>query len=165
MRIHQYEKLWLAASFVLILGFIATVTYGAVGLGITMVDDREETIDPTALDDHPKFGDPGVYELEDGQVEAYVIARQFIFVPDPIVIPAEREVTFYITSPDVIHGLGVVGTNVNTMVIPGEVAVLTVQFDEPGEYGIVCNEYCGAGHHGMEGILQVVPADEWEGDE
>lgn len=164
MRIHQYEKLWLAASFVLILAFITTITYGAVGLGITMIDDREDAIDPTALSEHPKFGDPGVYETEDGDIEAYVIARQFIFQPDPIVIPAGQEVTFYITSPDVIHGFAVAGTNVNTMVIPGEVAVLTVQFDEPGEYGVLCNEYCGGGHHAMEGMLHVVPPDEWEGD-
>ena len=39
MKIHTYERLWLAGSMVLIVGFILTITYGTVGLGITMIDD------------------------------------------------------------------------------------------------------------------------------
>jgi cytochrome c oxidase subunit 2 len=70
-------------------------------------------------------------------------------------------VTFYITSADVVHGFNLVGTNVNSMAIPGQVAELTVQFDEPKEYGIVCHEYCGAAHHDMAGVLRVVPESEF----
>lgn len=164
MKIHQYEKLWLVGSFVLIVLFIATITYGATALGITMVGEGE-TVDPNALDDHPDFGDPGVEQVGENEYEAYIIAHTFFFEPDPIVVPAGSTVTFHITSSDVIHGFDLVGTNVNTMVIPGEVATIQVEFDEPGEYGVVCNEYCGGGHHYMEAILEVVPEDEWDGDE
>ena len=48
------------------------------------------------------------------------------------------------------------------MVIPGEVSAMTVEFEDPGEYGVVCNEYCGAGHHDMEGQLIVHPEDEFD---
>ncbi|OTF09361.1 cytochrome C oxidase subunit II, partial [Halorubrum sp. SD612] len=48
------------------------------------------------------------------------------------------------------------------MVVPGEVSEITVETDEPTEYGIVCNEYCGAGHHVMEGKLHVVSQSEFE---
>ena len=161
MHIHQYEKLWLGMSLVLIVGFIATITYGAVGVGVTMVDDSGGTVDPNALDEHPEFSDPGVEKVGENEYEAYVVARQFIFQPDPIVVPANSTVTFYVTSADVIHGFAVVGTNANTMVIPGEVAEITVEVNEPGEYGIVCHEYCGDGHHTMEGILRVVPEGEY----
>jgi cytochrome c oxidase subunit 2 len=57
-----------------------------------------------------------------------------------------------------------VGTNVNTMVVPGQVAEITVEFDEPAEHGILCNEYCGQGHHDMEGKINVVPEDEYGGE-
>jgi len=160
VHVHRYEKLWLAASVLLIVGFIATVTYGALGLGITMVDDGD-AIDPNALGDDDHFSEPRVEQTGDGEYDAYVIAQQFVFRPDPIVVPAGSEVTFHVTSMDVIHGFEVVGTNVNTMVIPGEVATFTVEFEEPAEYGIVCNEYCGAGHHAMEGQLQVVAPSEY----
>jgi cytochrome c oxidase subunit 2 len=76
-------------------------------------------------------------------------------MPDPIELPAGSEVTFYITSRDVVHGFEVAGTNINAMVIPGEVSKITAEFDEPGEHGIVCHEYCGSGHHDMAGKLIV----------
>jgi cytochrome c oxidase subunit 2 len=163
MNIHTYEKAWLAVSLALIVGFIGTVTYGAVGAGVSMVDDSGGTIDANAVSDDERFADPRVERVGDGEYAAYVVAQQFIFRPNPIRVPADSSVTFYITSPDVIHGFEVVGTNVNTMVIPGQVATITVEFDEPAEYGLLCNEYCGSGHHDMAGKLVVVPEDEYEG--
>ena len=163
MEIHHYEKLWLIASMLLIVGFIATITYGAVGLGIAMVDDSGDVIDPDSVDQEEPFDEPRVEQVGENEYDAYVVARSFVFQPDPIEVPEGSTVNFYVTSPDVIHGFQLAGTNVNTMVIPGEVAEITVEFDEPGEYGIVCNEYCGAGHHDMEGELIVVPEEEYEG--
>jgi len=77
-------------------------------------------------------------------------------------VPANSTVTFYVTSADVIHGFEVVGTNANAMVVPGEVSELTVKVEEPQEYGLICNEYCGAGHHVMEGKVNVVSQAEYE---
>ncbi len=168
MNIHTYEKAWLGVALALIVFFIATIVYGTVGAGIAMVDDSGEAIDPNELSDHPDFGDPGVERVGENEYEVYVVAQAFFFNPGtervtgPIEVPANSEVTFYITSADVIHGFSVAGTNVNTMVIPGEVAELTVEFDEPDSYGIVCNEYCGANHHNMEGMIEVVPEDQFE---
>jgi cytochrome c oxidase subunit 2 len=164
MEIHRYEKLWTVASLLLIVGFIATVTYGAVGAGVTMVDDSGGTIDPGSLDE-TEFSDPGVERVGEDEYEVRVVARQFLFEPgtsEPIRVPADSEVTFYVTSADVTHGFEVVGTNVNVMVLPGRVAEVTVRFDEPAEYGIVCHEYCGAAHHTMAGQLVVVPEDEYD---
>ena len=79
----------------------------------------------------------------------------FSFAPDPIEVPANVRVTFRLTSPDVIHGFQVVGTNANAMAIPGYVTQFTVTFARPGEYTIVCNEYCGLMHHAMVGKLVV----------
>ncbi|RJX49904.1 cytochrome c oxidase subunit II [Halonotius pteroides] len=167
MNIHSYEKIWLVVAILLIVGFISTVTYGATAVGIDMVDDEGGTVNASALDEDPRFSEPRVEQVGDNEYEAYVIAQQYIFNPDPIRVPANSTVTFFITSPDVIHGFEIVGTNANTMVIPGQVAKITVNFNDPGEYGIVCHEYCGSGHHTMEGSVVVQPEDEFEpgGDE
>ena len=162
MNIHNYEKLWLVLAMVMIIGFISTVVYGSTAVGIQMINDEGGTIDSTALEEDDRFAEPRVEKVGDNEYEAYVIARQFIFEPDPIEVPANSTLTFYVTSPDVIHGFEVVGTNANAMVIPGEVTELTVELNEPGEYGILCNEYCGGGHHTREGKLIVVPEDEFE---
>ncbi len=162
MHVHAYEKIWLALAIVLILLLIGSVTYGAVGPGVAMVADSQDPIDPQALDEDDRFADPGVERVGENEYAAYVVAYQFNFDPDPIVVPENSRVTFYVTSPDVIHGFQVVGTNANTMVVPGEVAEITVEVTEPREYGIVCNEYCGAAHHAMEGKLEVVSEEEYE---
>lgn len=162
MNIHTYEKLWLAASMVLIVGFIVTITYGSIGLGIAMIDDSEDTIDANNVGDHPGFADPGVEQVGENEYEVHVIAVQFAYFPGQIEVPANSTVTFYVTSEDVIHSYSIVGTNANMMVIPGEISTMTIETQEPGEYGILCNEYCGAGHHDMEGLLIVQPEDEFE---
>lgn len=175
MHIHKYEKLWLGLALLLIVGFIATITYGAVGAGVKMVDDSGETLNASNLSEHPEFGDPGVREVEENEeYDVYVVAQQFSYSPGTernrgseeldgeIVVPANSTVNFYVTSRDVIHGFSIVGTNANTMVIPGEVAEVTVEVGAPQDYGIVCHEYCGQGHHDMAGKLRVVPQDEYD---
>jgi hypothetical protein len=42
-----------------------------------------------------------------------------MFVPQCIAVPQRRRVTLRFAAPDVIHGILVTGTNVNTMVVPG----------------------------------------------
>jgi cytochrome c oxidase subunit 2 len=162
VHIHAYEKLWLALSIVLILALIGTVTYGAVGPGVAMVADTQPTVDPTALDEDERFSEPRVEQVGENEYEAYIVAYQFGFEPTPIVLPANSTVTLQVTSRDVIHGFEVVGTGANTMVVPGEVSSITVETQEPTEYGLLCNEYCGAGHHAMEGKINVVSQSEFE---
>lgn len=163
MEVHRFEKIWFVASLVLIAAFVATIAYGAVGAGVAMVDDSGGTVDPADVGTGADAAfQPGVQPGEDTYT-VNVIAQQFQFVPgtsDPIRVPAGEPVTFRVTSSDVTHGFDVVETNVNVMVIPGQISEVTATFDEPGRYGIVCHEYCGAGHHTMEGSIEVVPADQ-----
>lgn len=165
MEVHHFEKLWTALAILLIVAFIGTVTYGAVGAGVTMVSDSGGQVDAANLDQHPQFGDPGVRQVGPDHYAVYIVSEQFQFRPgtnNPIRVPADTKITFYITTSDVTHGFNLVGTNVNVMVIPGQVSQISVTFDEPGSYGIVCHEYCGAGHHTMEGSLVVVPESQYE---
>ena len=177
MEIHRYEKFWFGLSLLLIVGFIGTITYGAVGAGVKMVSDDGGTVEPSfsAISENEKFaqqeGNRAIpVQGEEDQYEVAVIAQRFAFLPgtgDPIEVPENSEVTFYVTSPDVIHGFSIVGTNANTMVIPGQMAEITVEFGEvdgeqPKEYGLVCHEFCGAGHENMAGQVHVLPEEQWE---
>lgn len=165
MEIHRFEKAWAVISVVLIVGFIGTVTYGTLGAGVEMVDDSGGTVDAGNLE-NTAFADPGVRQVGEDEYEVYVVAQQFLFRPgtsSPIRVPAGSTVTFYVTSADVVHGFQLVGTNVNTMVVPGQVAEITVEFDDPRTYGLVCHEYCGSAHHNMAGQVVVVPQDEYQG--
>jgi cytochrome c oxidase subunit 2 len=90
-----------------------------------------------------------------------VIATQFMFVPRCIAVPANRRVTLRFASPDVLHGLLITGTNVNTMVVPGFVAQVHTEFTQSGDLLMPCHEYCGLGHSEMWATVQVVPRDQF----
>lgn len=166
MHIHKFERFWINLSYVLIAFFIGTVVYGFVGMDLKVIGNYK-TINPQDFEG-TAFDMPGVREVTKNgltEYEVYVQALQFAFVPgtaEPITVPANTRITFYITSPDVLHGFDVAGTNLNTMSIPGQVAKFTTIFPEVREYGIVCNEYCGPAHHIMEGKIKVVPKSEFD---
>jgi cytochrome c oxidase subunit 2 len=92
-----------------------------------------------------------------GQVTARIVATQFAFVPRCVVLPADTPVTIRLSSPDVIHGILVSGTNVNTMVVPGYVSQVHTVFRKTGDLLMPCHEYCGLGHSEMLATVRVVP--------
>ncbi|HYO46952.1 MAG TPA: cytochrome c oxidase subunit II [Gemmatimonadota bacterium] len=154
MKVDLYERIWMAAAAVMIVAFVATIAYGAVGRSFHP-PSHVETIDPKAVWQSPTFQPLGVVERPDGSIEVRVIAHMFAFQKPEIRVPAGKPVTFRLTSVDVLHGFLIVGTNANVMVVPGYVSQFTTVFDEPGEYLIVCNEYCGLSHHIMHAKLIV----------
>ena len=96
----------------------------------------------------------------DARVIVRVVAQQYSFEPQCIVVPAEMPVTFRATATDVVHGFIVGTTNANTMLIPGYVATFTTTFRKPGEHLMPCHEYCGTGHEAMWAkVVVLAPAE------
>jgi plastocyanin len=94
-------------------------------------------------------------ELAPGKYEAYIRVQIWSFTPGEIRIPAGSTVTFYATSQDVQHGVKIANTNINMMILPGQVSKITTSFDKPGTYNFICHEYCGSQHHTMYGRIIV----------
>jgi len=156
MNVPFYEKLWMWASGVLIVAFLATIVAGVAGSALAP-PSHVETIDPAKVWSDPRFTQRGT-SVTDRGATVVAVSMMFAFVPAEIRVPAGRPVTFRLTSADVIHGFQIVGTNGNTMIVPGYVSQFTTVFREPGEYLIVCNEYCGLSHHAMSVKLIVEEA-------
>ena len=158
MHVHRYERFWMWGAAAIIVLFISTMGIGLVGQGLRP-PSHVETIDPRTVWTDARFAERGVAANADGSVTVTAIALLFAYQPAEIRVPAGRRVTFRLTSADVVHGFQIVGTNANTMVVPGYVSQFTTVFSQPGEYLIVCNEYCGLGHHAMMGklIVEVAP--------
>ncbi len=154
MNVDFYEKVWMWVAGVIIAVFLAMIAVSAAAYGIRP-PSRIEMIDPAAVMADPRFAQQGVTRLPDGRVQATMVVGMFFWLPAEIHVPAGTPVTFRVTSIDVTHGFEIAKTNVNTMVVPGYVSQLTYTFDTPGEYLIVCNEYCGTGHHTMGGKVIV----------
>lgn len=156
LRVDLYERIWMWAAGALIALFLVAIGATAASQAIAP-PSHLETLDPTTLATHPEFGQPGVAERPDGRIVASVVASMFFFNPDPIEVPAGKPVTFRVTSADVLHGFQIVGTNGNTMAVPGYVSQFTVTFRKAGEYVVACNEFCGLMHHAMVGKVIVKP--------
>ncbi len=125
-----------------------------------------ETINPATLSVGGEFVEKnlGTQVNPDGSVTVRVIATQFQFVPRCIAVPGGRPVTFRVTSPDVIHGFIISGTNANTMVVPGYVAQVRTVFNSPGDHIMPCHEYCGLGHSEMWALVKVFDSAHWKPD-
>ena len=125
----------------------------------SMPPSRVETIDSRTLHVSGEFveGNLGTSVAPDGRVIARLVAQQYSFEPQCIVVPAEMPVTFRGTSTDVVHGFIVGTTNANVMLIPGYVATFTTTFHRAGEHLMPCHEYCGTGHEAMWARVQVIP--------
>jgi cytochrome c oxidase subunit 2 len=103
----------------------------------------------------------GAAEGPAGSVTVRMVAQQFVFVPQCIVVPAGVPITFRITSADAVHKLSFLGTNYGLNAVPGVVTEATFTFAKAGEFKIPCHEFCGAGHYAMRGHLEVVPRDQF----
>jgi cytochrome c oxidase subunit II len=151
---HKSERTWLIFGIATLVVFLAIMAVAAVHDDITP-PSHAQIIDPTKVAQTAPFDHPGLHRTSPAHYDDYVIAHIFSFDPTTIKVPVGSTVTFYATSPDVVHGFFIPDTAVNMMVIPGWVSEDTHTFRKAGTYLLLCNEYCGAGHHYMYGTIEV----------
>ncbi|MBX3125229.1 MAG: hypothetical protein KF718_00850 [Polyangiaceae bacterium] len=86
--------------------------------------------------------------------DAYLQAQMWRFYP---VLQFKKGQTYrlHISSLDIQHGFAVLPINMNFQVLPGYDHVLTITPTMAGEFPILCNEFCGIGHHQMTGRIIV----------
>jgi cytochrome c oxidase subunit 2 len=162
MGIDPYERNWIVVGVGILVLFMAGITIAGFALGYQL-PGPEGRVDPQTVLSEGPFAEPGVRQISDDRFEAYVVARQFLYDPNVIEIPAGATIDIFVTSPDVQHGFKVTDTNINMQIVPGQISKLSFTFDEVGEYPIICHEYCGLGHAAMFGTVRVVPPTDFEG--
>lgn len=148
------------------LGVVSVIMLAIIFAGVAMhinPPSNVERLSPQGLHLSAEFTEAnlGSRVERNGQITARIVATQFAFVPRCVVLPADTPVTLRFSSPDVIHGILVSGTNVNTMVVPGYVAQVHTTFRKTGDLLMPCHEYCGLGHSEMLATVRVVPKAEF----
>jgi cytochrome c oxidase subunit 2 len=88
--------------------------------------------------------------------EIPVVVKRFTFEPSRIEVAEGERIRLVVTSADGVHGLEIKKFKVNKKVPRGGDEI-TIDFvaSAPGEYPILCSEYCGNGHEEMKGTLVV----------
>ena len=155
MDIPRYERIWLGIGIGTLILFLLITGFMGFYMGLHPTDGMEKTIEPEKVTESPPFDSPGLRQI--GSNEYVLTSVSYVFGYDPmeVTVPAGAKVHFQMTSKDVVHGFYIPGTTVNMMVEPGHVTEQTFTFKEPGEYLVLCHEYCGSGHHLMQGRIHV----------
>ncbi len=87
--------------------------------------------------------------------EVYMLARLWEFWP---ILELEKGQTYrlHLSSLDWQHGFSLQPVGINLQLHPGIEHVLTLTPTSSGTFSVVCNEFCGVGHHTMLGRIHVV---------
>jgi cytochrome c oxidase subunit 2 len=156
------ERRWATIAVVI----VVAMTLLAAGAGLhlaTMPQARVETTDPSRLHLSGEFVESNLGSMlePNGAVTVRAIGQQYSFTPACILVPADTPITLRATSADVVHGILIQGTNINTMLVPGYVTDQFMRFARTGDYLMPCQEFCSFGHEGMWGKVKVIDKAEF----
>ena len=175
LQIEKWERWFLYATTVMLVVFLVAIFASIGEAGIHLPTD-EDQVDPNLLSFDAWEGNPAPFNDlgsrpytgpdEDIEWEVVLLAKAWAFSdgedvdPDLLVpritVPVDTPVEFVVTSVDTVHGVLIAEVAVNVMVIPGQISRVVTEFDEPGEYQLICHEFCGLLHHNMYAIVEVV---------
>jgi cytochrome c oxidase subunit 2 len=161
--IHRVELTWIVISFLWgLVMFFTMVYWHAVGdqnLANTTYKTTPAAYSAKADAMVQKFkvreemGIPVVHPPPGSDV--YLVARIWMWWP---ILELENGQSYrmHLSSLDYQHGFSLQPININIQVHPGYEHVFNMTPTSSGQFGIICNEYCGVGHHTMASRLYVV---------
>jgi cytochrome c oxidase subunit II len=163
---NRQEKTWIAIAFVWCMVLFAMMPFWHIKGGQNPTGFRTR-VDPEAFAERTfRFVD----DYKVGEVngipvvapppgaDVYLMAQMWQWYP---ALRLKEGVTynFHFSALDVNHGFSLYPANLNLQIVPGYDYGLKITPNTPGEYRIVCNEFCGIGHQKMLGGITVEPAD------
>ena len=87
--------------------------------------------------------------------DVYLLARLWEWYPI-LELEMGQSYRLHISSLDWMHGFSLLPENINIQIHPDYEIVFTVTPNSSGEFGLICNEFCGIGHHTMSSKMYVV---------
>ena len=157
------EKRWAIIVGAIIAFLVGMMAYMSLHW-VAMPPVRMETIDPSTLHLSGEFVEAnlGSARETDGSVTVRILASQYSFNPQCVLVPRDTPVRIRATSSDVVHGFSVADTNVNLMLAPGYISSFHTKFRDAGEHVMPCHEFCGIGHAAMWAHVKVVERGEFD---
>lgn len=159
---HRAEKVWVAIAFgwCMVLFAMMPIMHARGGQNVSGI---RHTVEPAAFQQRVgEFIEAYQVGTENGYPvvapppgsDVYLMGSMWAWTP---VLQLEKgvEYTLHLSALDVNHGFSLLPLNVNMQIIPGYDYGVRVTPTEAGDFRIVCNEFCGIGHHIMVGRIIV----------
>lgn len=86
--------------------------------------------------------------------DIYMYGRMWAWEP-VLKLKVNTEYILHLSSLDLNHGFNLYPLNINFQIVPGYDYGLRIKATEAGDYRVICNEFCGVGHHLMVGRVIV----------
>jgi cytochrome c oxidase subunit 2 len=167
IHIDPLEKKWIYFIALFLLIAWGTILYYTFAKGIHP-PSNVEVIDSARLHLPDGVGggefmenNIGVHVDDAGNIKVIIVAARYGFYPQHFTVPVDTPITFRLASFDVLHGVHIPDSNMNTMIVPGYVSEVHTRFTKTGEFPLICNEYCGRAHATMYGMIQIVPKEQF----
>ena len=158
----KQEKRWIIVAFIWCMILFAMMPFWHFKGGQNPSGIRAK-VEPTAfvertnrfIEDYKVGEENGfpVVEPPPGS-DIYLLARMWQWTP-VLKLKKDTEYTLHLSSADLNHGFSLFPINVNIQVVPGYDYALRVTPNQSGDFRVVCNEFCGIGHHLMIGKVLV----------
>ena len=160
---HKSEKLWVSIAFVWCIVLFAMMPIwhfrgGQNPAGTrTKVNPQEYYMRTVSFAQQHKVGEDRGLPIVAPPPGSHIYLVGLTFQWYPILqLELGKEYTLHLSSLDVNHGFSLYPLNINFAVVPGFDYALKVSPTIAGDFRIICNEFCGIGHHTMVGRAIVV---------
>jgi cytochrome c oxidase subunit 2 len=163
--VHKLELLWVVIGLIWALVMFVMMPYWHI-VGGQNLSNEAYRINPEtfaakteAMTEAYKVreeGDTGIPVVHPpAGSDVYLLSRLWEWWP---ILELEKDQTYrlHLSSLDWLHGFSLQPTNINLQIHPGYDMVVTITPDKAGVFSVVCNEFCGDGHHTMLGRIHVV---------
>ena len=84
-----------------------------------------------------------------------IVAQRFSYTPSEIVLHKGQAVVLEFHALDFMHGFSVPGLGLRADLIEGQVTRVRLTPEKAGSYDFHCDNFCGAGHEDMNGMIIV----------
>ena len=163
--LHRMEIIWITIAFLWGLVMFGTMIYWHI-TGEQNLSNEAYRIEPERFAEYAEAMADAYTVREEGETgipvvhpppgsDVYMIARLWEWWP---ILELEKDQSYrlHLSSMDWQHGFSLQPTNINLQIHPNYEMVVTLTPNETGEFGVICNEFCGIGHHQMLGKIYVV---------
>ncbi len=160
---HKAEKMWVVIAFAWCMVLFAMMPLWHFKGGQNPSGIRG-TVEPAAfmertqsfIQQYQVGEDHGIPVVEPpAGADIYMVGMMWQWMP-VLRLREGTSYTLHLSSLDVNHGFSLYPVNVNFQIVPGYDYGLRIVPNETGDFRVICNEFCGIGHHTMVGKVVVV---------
>ncbi|MEF8775685.1 MAG: cytochrome c oxidase subunit II [Haloarculaceae archaeon] len=122
------------------------------------VDDGQEPLEVKVIGQRYAW----TFDYPEATVQEITGTEATVTNSNTLIVPEGREIELNVTSTDWLHSFHVPGLGLKQDAFPAQWQSIYTEATDTGTYQLYCAEYCGSGHSGMLGTVEVRTQEDFE---